>query len=211
MNDDLLQLHRWADGLLAKLSPASRTQLARDIARSLRQSQSQRITAQKNPDGSAFIQRKKQQQKGGGQITFLYQKVGDSVEERTLTAWRGGTKLLIGYDPLRKNIRSFRKDRIVRYLRRDTNEIKRPLRLRNKVMFRKLRTTRYMKGKGDGQGATISFVNSVRHMAAVHQYGLRDRVNRYGLEVDYPQRQLLGFSAEDVRKIEDLVINHLQS
>lgn len=54
MSDDLQQLHRWADGLLAKLSPASRTQLAREIARSLRQSQSQRITAQKNPDGSPF-------------------------------------------------------------------------------------------------------------------------------------------------------------
>lgn len=54
MSDDLQQLHRWADGLLAKLSPASRTQLAREIAHSLRQSQSQRITAQKNPDGSPF-------------------------------------------------------------------------------------------------------------------------------------------------------------
>lgn len=48
MSDDLLQLHRWADGLLAKLSPGQRTQLAREIARSLRQSQSRRITAQQN-------------------------------------------------------------------------------------------------------------------------------------------------------------------
>lgn len=54
MSDDLQQLHRWADGLLTKLSPASLTQLAREIARSLRQSQSQRIAAQKNPDGSPF-------------------------------------------------------------------------------------------------------------------------------------------------------------
>lgn len=50
-----------------------------------------------------------------------------------------------------------------------------------------------MKGKGDEQGTTISFTSSIRHMAAVHQYSLRDRVNRYGLEVDYPQQQLLGF------------------
>ncbi|MFS3285210.1 phage virion morphogenesis protein [Escherichia coli] len=76
-------------------------------------------------------------------------------------------------------------------------------------MFRKLRTARYMKGKGDGQGVTISFLSSVRHMAAVHQYGLRDRVNRYGLEVDYAQRQLLGVSAEDVRKIEALIVHFL--
>lgn len=149
MSDELQQLHQWADGLLAKRSPASRTQLAREIARSLRQSQSQRITAQKNPDGSPFAARKPQPRSKKGRI--------------------------------------------------------------RRQMFRKLRTARYMKSKGNGQGATISFISSVRRMAAVHQYGLRDRMNRYGLEVDYAQRQLLGFSAEDVRKIEDLVINHLQN
>lgn len=147
MNDDLLQLHRWADGLLAKLSPASRTQLAREIVRHLRQSQSQRIAVQKNPDGSPFASRKPQLRSKKGRI--------------------------------------------------------------RRQMFRKLRTARYMKGKGDGQGATISFISNVRHMAAVHQYGLRDRVNRYELEVDYPQRQLLGFSAEDIQKIEVLIVHFL--
>ncbi|WXP42561.1 phage virion morphogenesis protein [Escherichia coli] len=130
-----------------KALPASRTQLAREIARSLRQSQSQRIAAQKNPDGSSFAPRKPQLRSKKGKI--------------------------------------------------------------RRQMFRKLRTARYMKGKGDGQGATISFLSSVRHMAAVHQYGLRDRVNRYGLEVDYAQRQLLGVSAEDVRKIEALIVHFL--
>lgn len=60
MSDDRQQFHQWADGLLAKLSPGQRTQLAREIARSLRQSQSQRIAAQKNPDGSPFAPRKLQ-------------------------------------------------------------------------------------------------------------------------------------------------------
>jgi len=147
MNDDLQQLHRWADGLLSKLSPASRTRLAQEIARSLRQSQSQRIAAQQNPDGSPFAPRKPQLRSQKGRI--------------------------------------------------------------RRQMFRKLRTARYMKGKGDKQGATISFISSVQHMAAVHQYGLRDRVNRYGLEVDYAQRQLLGFSVEDIQKVEKLFINYL--
>ncbi|EFH9396400.1 TPA: phage virion morphogenesis protein [Escherichia coli] len=147
MSDDLQQLHRWADGLLAKLSPASRTQLAREIAHSLRQSQSQRITAQKNPDGSPFAPRKPQLRSKKGKI--------------------------------------------------------------RRQMFRKLRTARYMKGKGDGQGATISFLSSVRHMAAVHQYGLRDRVNRYGLEVDYAQRQLLGFSQQDYLQIQSIIMQYL--
>ncbi|EDJ1071723.1 phage virion morphogenesis protein [Salmonella enterica] len=147
MSDDLLQLHRWADGLLAKLSPASRTQLAREIARSLRQSQSNRIAAQKNPDGSPFATRKPQLRSKKGRI--------------------------------------------------------------RRQMFRKLRTARYMKRKGDGQGATIAFISSVRHMAAVHQYGLRDRVNRYGLEVDYPQRQLLGFSQQDYLQLQSIIMRHL--
>ncbi|HHR5538623.1 TPA: phage virion morphogenesis protein [Klebsiella quasipneumoniae] len=147
MSDDLLQLHRWADGLLTRLSPGQRTQLAREIARSLRQSQSQRIAAQKNPDGSPFAPRKPQLRSQKGSI--------------------------------------------------------------RRQMFRKLRTARYMKGKGDGQGATISFISSVRHMAAVHQHGLRDRVNRYGLEVDYPQRQLLGFSKEDYLQIQSIIMQYL--
>lgn len=147
MSDDLQQLHRWADGLLAKLSSASRTQLAREIARNLRRSQSQRITAQKNPDGSPFAPRKPQLRSKKGKI--------------------------------------------------------------RRQMFRKLRTARYMKGKGDGQGATISFLSSVRHMAAVHQYGLRDRVNRYGLEVDYAQRQLLGFSQQDYLQIQSIIMQYL--
>ena len=147
MSDNLQQLHRWADGLLAKLSPASRTQLAREIAHRLRQSQSQRITAQKNPDGSPFAPRKPQLRSKKGKI--------------------------------------------------------------RRQMFRKLRTARYMKGKGDGQGATISFLSSVRHMAAVHQYGMRDRVNRYGLEVDYAQRQLLGFSQQDYLQIQSIIMQYL--
>ena len=53
-------------GLLANISPRARKQLAKDIARDLRRSQQQRITAQQNPDGSAFDPRKPQirQQKG---------------------------------------------------------------------------------------------------------------------------------------------------
>ncbi|WP_419789505.1 phage virion morphogenesis protein [Serratia symbiotica] len=115
------------------------------MARSLRQSQSQRITAQKNPDGSPFAPRRPQLRSKKGKI--------------------------------------------------------------RRQMFRKLRTARYMKGKSDKQSATVAFTDRVQRIANVHQYGLRDRVNRYGLEVDYTQRQLLGFSAEDVRKVEALIVH----
>lgn len=60
MNDDLQQLHQWADGLLQQLTPAARRQLARDIASHLRTGQQQRIAAQQNPDGSQFAPRLRQ-------------------------------------------------------------------------------------------------------------------------------------------------------
>ncbi len=147
ISDDLQYLHRWADGLLKKLSPGQRSQLAREIARNLQKSQGSRIAAQKNPDGSAFAARKHQLRGKKGQI--------------------------------------------------------------RRQMFRRLRTARYLKAKGDIQSATLSFVSSVQRIASVHQFGLRDHVNQYGLEVNYPQRELLGFSAQDIQKVEELVINYL--
>ena len=46
--------------LIERLSPSSRASLARSIAGQLRRSQSARIAAQRNPDGSAFEPRKPQ-------------------------------------------------------------------------------------------------------------------------------------------------------
>lgn len=46
--------------LIEKLSPTSRTALARSIAAQLRRTQAARIAAQRNPDGSAFEPRKPQ-------------------------------------------------------------------------------------------------------------------------------------------------------
>lgn len=65
---ELEQLENWAAPLLAKLKPAERRKLARDLARELRRSQVQRITAQQNPDGSPFEPRKPQNRKRAGSI-----------------------------------------------------------------------------------------------------------------------------------------------
>lgn len=58
MSDDLQALEAWTATLLAQLQPGKRHVLIRDIARALHRSQQQRIAAQHNPDGSAFIPRK---------------------------------------------------------------------------------------------------------------------------------------------------------
>ncbi|MFK4136028.1 phage virion morphogenesis protein [Pseudomonas luteola] len=58
MNDDLTALETWLNPLLAKLEPQERTKLAWEAAREIRKNQTKRITAQKNPDGSAYAKRK---------------------------------------------------------------------------------------------------------------------------------------------------------
>ncbi len=56
--NELAPLESFAAGLIASLEPAARRELAREIARRLRESQAKRIAAQLNPDGSAYEPRK---------------------------------------------------------------------------------------------------------------------------------------------------------
>ena len=64
MSDDLTALETWLNPLLAKLEPQERTKLAREAAREIRKNQTKRITAQKNPDGSAYEKRKPRDLRG---------------------------------------------------------------------------------------------------------------------------------------------------
>lgn len=84
-------------------------------------------------------------------------------------------------------------------------------RLRDRAMFSKLRTTRYMKAKGSGDEAVVEFVGRVKRMANVHHYGLRDRPTPHSADVKYEARPLLGFSPADVQMIEAAVVEHLAS
>ena len=76
MTDNLRALEDWAGALLAKLSAGERRQLTQSIARDLRRSQQQRITGQKNPDGSAYIPRKTQPaREKKGRIKKMFSKL----------------------------------------------------------------------------------------------------------------------------------------
>jgi phage virion morphogenesis protein len=57
---DFAQLESYCSALIADLEPAQRRQLAREIAKGLRDSQSRRIATQLNPDGTAYAPRKPQ-------------------------------------------------------------------------------------------------------------------------------------------------------
>lgn len=87
-------------------------------------------------------------------------------------------------------------------LRAKTGRIKR-------AMFQKLRTSRYMKASGRENSAMVEFTGKVQRIARVHQYGLKDRPNAHAQDVQYAERQLLGFSREDKQLVETLTIKHL--
>lgn len=77
-------------------------------------------------------------------------------------------------------------------------------------MFSKLRTAKYLKAKGTPGEAIVSFTAEVSRIARVHQFGLRDKVNKKtGLEADYPARQLLGIPPDDEALIAEMVTAHL--
>lgn len=149
MNDDLSD---WLTPLIQRLEPRERAQLARTVAKDLRRSQQQRITAQRNADGSAYTPRKPRQLRGKkGQIK------------------------------------------------------------RKAKMFSKLRTARYLKAQGNASAAAIAFQGRIARIARVHQYGLRDRAEPGAKDVQYPKRQLLGFSAAEADHIRDQVLTHLSA
>lgn len=87
-------------------------------------------------------------------------------------------------------------------LRAKTGRIKR-------AMFQKLRTSRYMKATGRENSAVVEFTGKVQRIARVHQYGLKDRPNAHAQDVQYAERQLLGFSQADKQLVETLTIKHL--
>ena len=66
--DELQPLEAWAEPLLASLSPAARSRLARRIGTALRKSQGDRIGRQAAPDGSPFTPRKEHARDKKGRI-----------------------------------------------------------------------------------------------------------------------------------------------
>lgn len=134
-------------GLLANMDAKARRELAREIAKQMRQSQQHRIAAQLNPDGTAFEKRKPQIRERKGKL--------------------------------------------------------------RRTMFAKLRTAKYLKTEAKPNAAVVGFVSDVERIARVHQDGLRDRVQKGGPEVQYPSRQLLGFTESDIEAVSETTIKHL--
>lgn len=56
--DNLHEVDAWLDALLAKLEPAERKRMLREVARDMRRIQQANMTAQRAPDGSAWEPRR---------------------------------------------------------------------------------------------------------------------------------------------------------
>lgn len=136
------------NGIIQSASPSARKSLAKEIATKVRASQAARIKDNKNPDGSAYAERKPQ--------------------------------------TLRAN-----KDAIRRR------------------MFQKLIRAKWLKARTNATEASIEFIGKAGRIARVSQYGLRDKVNKHGLEVQYQQRELLGLTEAEISQIEDIVISSM--
>ncbi len=66
--DNLHEVDAWLDSLLAKLEPAERKKMLREVARDVRRIQQGNMTAQRAPDGSAWEPRRVSARKKPGRI-----------------------------------------------------------------------------------------------------------------------------------------------
>lgn len=82
--------------------------------------------------------------------------------------------------------------------------------IRKKAMFTKLRTAKYLKIRTSPDSAGLAFAGPAAHIAVIHHYGLRAKVDKNGPIYDYPARRLIGFGRGDLELIADRVLEHIQ-
>ncbi|WP_443749712.1 phage virion morphogenesis protein [Asticcacaulis solisilvae] len=216
----LEQLESEAGRLLGALDDAGRRDILRKIARELKAGQAARIAKQQSPNGAAFAPRKKRGEPrgGNGARRFLYPSGGNGPARIVfMKSWSYDGPLMTGFDVEAGGIRSFETKKIIKFLgvspaednKASGGNIRNRLTIKQKAMFRKLRTGRYLKSGVDDYGLWVGFLGKVAGIARIHQEGGRDRTSRRGPTVQYAQRELLGFTNQDREDILDLVLRHM--
>lgn len=80
-------------------------------------------------------------------------------------------------------------------------------RIKNQLMFKKIISPSHLKLRYEQEGISLGFYGGDAAIANVHQYGLYSSPSKYkDFKVKYTQRELLGFSEEDIEMIERFVI-----
>lgn len=193
-------------GLLHKLNPIERRRLNREIAKQLRTSHSERIKSQRNPDGSRYTARKPSYQPHNKPVSFIYHGV-----KRHLRSYRNEGDRLIGYDVETGGVKTFLRSKVERWLRppKGGQSAKKPQKRRLRPMFGRLRSPRFIKLINSTDVAGLHIPGSAGRIAEPHQYGLRDQVRPGGPTVQYPVRQILGLTDQEIDQVRDIILNNL--
>lgn len=80
--------------------------------------------------------------------------------------------------------------------------------IKKKLMFQKIIRQKYLKAEYSSSAASVGFTGFISRVATEHQYGLRGRINER-ISAQYPQRELLGFTASELDMIEEMMVKHL--
>lgn len=220
MTDDLAEIERIAGALLRSMASGERRRLMLNMARQLAIGQRERITAQRQPDGSPFAARKAKEPpvSGRGTACFLYPSGGSGAPRRVIMksfTWGTG-RSMTGFDIEAGAIRTFEFAKIVKFLpvpeeyrNASGGTLRRRGGLRRRAMFRKLASSRFLKAGTDDQSFWVGFSGKVSQIANVHQHGLRDRPSLRAEAVPYPKRELLGDTAADRERLLHALYTHL--
>lgn len=213
MSDDLSalkQLEAIAGAMIRDLSATNRKDLIRRIGIEVRRTQTARIAAQKNPDGSDYAPRKKklQARRTLHAIKFLYPSHGQGAPRVVLMkSWQyAGKRLLVGFDTEAGGQRTFERAKIIKYLPLEPGEDNaraggfRKLTVKQKAMFKKIRGPRFMKTRVTPNVLEVGFSGRVGGIAASHQYGLDH----------HAKRLLLGFSEQERDIVMEIVVRHFE-
>lgn len=220
MTDDLAEVERIAGALIRSLSSGQRRGLMHRMARTLAQSQRERVAAQRQPDGGKFEARKEKAPPvtGRGATCFLYPAGGGGEPRKVIMksfAWGNG-RMMTGFDIEAGAIRSFEFDKVVKWLpvpeehrNAGGGKLRRRGGLRRRAMFRRLASARFLRTGADDQGFWVGFSGKLSQIAGVHQYGLRDKPSLRAQAVPYARRELLGATAADRDSLLDLLYTHI--
>lgn len=208
MADDLAALHRLAESLLDAIDGPARARLLRRMAQDIRKTQQARMARQTAPDGTPWEKRKPRvsAKPATRPVRFLYNSSG-VVRLVDMRSWVKQGDRMTGFDREADGIRTFRSDRVSKWLpglgsaEGVPKGLKGGTRRKATSMFRGLRTARHMKAGAGPEEAWVSFTSRAVRLARIHHHGLRDRVAKDGPEVDYPERPLLGFAPSDEAQI----------
>lgn len=205
-NGLFMQLEQELQRLISTSKPSYRRGMARKLSRVIQLDQQKRIRSQKNPNGSAYVARRRKVLRAQLGIRFIW-----NGEERVLKNWRATRgrrgRMITGFDEERGAVRSFFRKDIERYLEINRSETRKSTQ-RNDPMFRRLRAARFLKATATPSAAVVGFQGRAAAIARQHQYGLTGSINALA-KARYPQRELLGLSPHERMQLIDVIYRDL--